>query len=109
MKKLFCILTLCLASVFAAFADSDQSVLSTGDSWQVDWSASARMAGTTGQYMPFWARTGENGILPLRSSGLVTAGADLSYRHHNGVFFEAGTNLAGALEPTLGSSACLVL
>lgn len=97
MKSLFCILTLCLASVFAAFADSDQSVLSTGDSWQVDWSASAHMAGTTGQYMPFWARTGENGILPLRSSGLVTAGADLSYRHHNGLFFEAGTNLAGAL------------
>ena len=65
--------------------------------WQVDWSASARMAGSTGQYMPFWARTGEDGILPLRSNGLITAGADLAYRHTNGLFFETGTNLAGAL------------
>ena len=65
--------------------------------WQVDWNASSRMAGSTGQYMPFWARTGEDGILPVRSSGLLTAGADIVYRHPNGIFFEAGTNLAGAL------------
>ena len=65
--------------------------------WDIAWDASVRMAGSTGQYMPFWARTGEDGILPLRSSGLVTAGADIRYRHSNGIFFEAGTNLAGAL------------
>ena len=65
--------------------------------WKVDWDASLRMAGSTGQYMPFWARTGEDGILPVRSSGLLTVGADLAYNHQNGIFFEAGTNLAGAL------------
>ena len=89
MKRLVCILSICIVSVFTAQAG--------GGSWQVDWSASARMAGSTGQYMPFWARTGENGILPLRSSGLITSGADISYNHSNGLFFKAGTNLAGAL------------
>ena len=72
------------------------AVASDGN-WRIDWNASTRLAGTTGQYMPFWARTGEDGILPVRSSGLVTAGADVSYRHNNGLYFEAGTNLAGAL------------
>ena len=85
MKRLVCILSICIVSVFTAQA---------GDgSWQVDWSASARMAGSTGQYMPFWARTGENGILPLRSSGLITAGADISYNHSNGLFLKAASNL----------------
>ncbi len=68
----------------------------TGD-WTLDWNASARMAGSTGYYMPFWARTGEDGILPVRSSGLLVAGADVSYRHPNGLYFQAGTNLAGVL------------
>ena len=65
--------------------------------WDIAWDASLRMAGSTGQYMPFWARTGEDGILPVRSSGLLTAGTDIRYRHANGIFFEAGTNLAGVL------------
>ena len=95
MKRLFCMLTLFLVSVSAVSAGLDMHADAAG--WQVDWNASARMAGSTGRYMPFWARTGEYGILPLRSSGLLTAGADLSYAHHNGLFFEAGTNLAGAL------------
>ena len=65
--------------------------------WDIAWDASLRMAGSTGHYMPFWARTGEDGVLPLRSSGLLTAGTDIRYRHANGIFFEAGTNLAGVL------------
>ena len=65
--------------------------------WDIAWDASLRMAGSTGHYMPFWARTGEDGILPVRSSGLLTAGTDIRYRHANGIFFEAGTNLAGVL------------
>ena len=88
MKKLlFLIFMLC--AMPASYASSGN--------WQVDWNASTRFAGSTGQYMPFWARTGEDGIHPLRSGGLVTAGADLLYRHHGGLFFEAGTNLAGVL------------
>ena len=65
--------------------------------WQVDWNASSRFAGSAGQYMPFWARTGEDGILPVRSSALVTAGTDVAYRSASGIFFEAGVNLAGAV------------
>lgn len=69
----------------------------SGTFWTVDWAASSRLAGSTGTYMPFWARTGEDGILPVRSSGMLTAGADLSYKNPNGLFFETGTNLVGAL------------
>ncbi len=65
--------------------------------WQMDWNAGTRFAGSSGQYMPFWSRTGEDGILPVRSSWLVTVGSDLSYRHRNGIYFDAGVNLAGAV------------
>ena len=68
--------------------------------WRVDWGTSSRQAAGTGEYMPFWARTGEDGILPVKSSGLWTAGADISYNHKNGIFFEAGTNLVGAFART---------
>ena len=73
------------------------SLMASAQNWQVDWSTSVRMAGTTGNYMPFWARTGEDGILPVTSSGLVTAGAGLSYKSVNDLKVEAGTNLVGAL------------
>lgn len=73
------------------------STLSRAENWQVDWYGSARMAGTSGQYMPFWARTGEDGILPVTSSGLMTAGADASYKAGKGFSFGAGLNLAGAV------------
>lgn len=85
MKKLVCIILAFLP------------LLSQGQGWNMDWYGSARLAGTSGEYMPFWARTGEDGILPVRSSGLLTAGADISYRHSNGIYFAAGANLAGAL------------
>ena len=89
MKRLLVIIFL----IYACLVSGAQS----RQSWQVDWSTSSRLAGSTGTYMPFWARTGEDGILPLRSSGLLTAGADISYRSMSGFFFESGTNVAGAL------------
>lgn len=90
MKRLsFLIIFLCLA-VFPVHADRNNG-------WTVDWSASSRLAGSTGSYMPFWARTGQDGILPVTSSGLLTAGADISYAGEKGIFFDAGANLAGAL------------
>lgn len=73
------------------------SLTAGGKGWNIDWYGSMRMGGTTGEYMPFWARTGEDGILPVRSSGLVSAGTDLMYRHSNGIYFGAGTSLVGAL------------
>ena len=91
MKKLIFLIS--ILSCLAAEAQDNVGV----NRWQTDWYASARMAGTTGEYMPFWARTGEDGILPVRSSGLMTAGADISYRTPQDIFFETGANFAGAL------------
>ena len=95
------LLILLLLMPLCAYAGVEQSPReqnkNSGTLWNVDWSASSRLAGSTGVYMPFWARTGEDGILPVRSSGMLTAGADLSYNNPNGLFFEAGTNLVGAL------------
>ena len=81
--------------VFVLFSVSVFMVDAEG--WVMDWSASSRLAGTTGEYMPFWARTGEDGVLPLRSSAMLTAGADVAYNASNGIFFESGANLVGAL------------
>ena len=72
-------------------------VASSAGNWKVDWNASLRGAGSSAEYMPFWARTGEDGILPMTSSGLVVAGADLAYAGKNSWQFETGVNVAGAL------------
>ena len=85
MKKL---LIICLILI---------STLSRAERWQVDWYGSARMAGTSGQYMPFWSRTGEDGILPVTSSGLVTAGTDAFYKADKDFSLNAGMNLVGAV------------
>ena len=73
------------------------TALDAESKWQAEWYASSRTAGSTGKYMPFWARTGESGILPIRSSELLTAGADIYCMTPGGIYFEAGTNLVGAL------------
>lgn len=86
MKKFFTIISVFLLSI-----------TSFGQNWGVDYYTSARMGVTGGEYMPFWARTGQNGILPVVSSGLVEAGADISWNSPNGWFFEAGTNLVGVV------------
>ena len=65
--------------------------------WNIEWYGSLRGAGSTGQYMPFWARTGEDGVLPVTSSGLASVGADISYADKKGWHFDAGLNLAGAV------------
>ena len=85
MKRLYCLIII----LFSALAQAQE--------FNLDWNAGARLAGTTGEYMPFWARTGEDGILPVRSSGLMTAGAELSYKGAKGLEIETGANLVGAL------------
>ena len=91
MKRLlFLILSILLVCQLNAFANG----------WQSNWYASLRMAGGTAEYLPFWARTGEDGILPVRSSGLITAGGDFSYNSNKGFFFDAGANLVGAYSMT---------
>lgn len=86
MRKLISIISLTL---FCAVLDAQD--------WKADWEASFRVAGTTGGYMPFWSRTGEDGTLPVRPSGLFKAGADIEYTDTKGFFFETGANLVGAL------------
>ena len=90
MKKLF-LLILTLSSFIVLHAQENAS------GWNVDWYTSTRLAGSTGQYMPFWARTGEDGILPVTNSGLITAGLDMSSKSSKGVFLETGANLVGVL------------
>ncbi len=65
--------------------------------WTVDWGGSANALVGTGEYLPFWARTGNDGIMPWSSSGMLVFGADVRYGEKDGWNFEAGTNLVGAV------------
>ena len=66
--------------------------------WSVSWQAETDLLGGTGDYLPFWSRTGRNGIVPCSSSALVLGGADVEYKAQNGLFFEAGANLVGSVD-----------
>lgn len=63
--------------------------------WDVRWQGNAYLNGATGEYLPFWQRTGHDGILPYTSSAVLALGADVKYTSDNGLFFETGANLAG--------------
>ncbi len=65
--------------------------------WEVDWGGTANALVGSGEYLPFWARTGNDGIMPYTSSGVLTFGADVSYGDKEGWNFAAGTNLVGAV------------
>ena len=71
--------------------------------WNVNWNAETDYFGGTGEYLPFWARTGRNGIVPYSSSALVIGGADLQYKANNGLYFETGANLVGSVESKIQS------
>lgn len=81
-----------LAVLFALSA-----LAASAQDWKVEWTAEADFLGGSGDYLPFWARTGRNGIVPYSSSALVIGGADVQYHADNGLFFEAGANLVGNL------------
>lgn len=87
MNKRILLFIISVMSVFSASAQG----------WKVDWNAEADFLGATSDYLPFWARTGRDGIVPYSSSALVIGGADLEYKAKNGLYFEAGTNLVGSL------------
>lgn len=73
------------------------SAFAGAQEWTVKWNAdSYSLAGVNG-YLPFWARTGHDGILPNTTAEVLAAGADVKYKAANGLFFEAGANLAGSL------------
>ena len=84
-------LILSVILILSSFAASAQG-------WNVEWQAETDLLGGTGDYLPFWSRTGRNGIVPYSSSALVIGGADVEYMAQNGLFFEAGVNLVGSVE-----------
>ena len=86
MKKIFLTIMI-LLSGFSAGAQV----------WRLGIDASGHLSAGSGDYLPFWQRTYEGGIMPYSSSGVLTAGADISYTGASGWSFEAGTNLVGSL------------
>ena len=73
------------------------SLAASAQGWDIRWNAETDFFGGTGEYLPFWSRTGRNGIIPYSSSAVVIGGADVSYNAENGIYFKAGTNLVGSL------------
>lgn len=86
MKKIFLTIMI-LLSGFSAGAQV----------WRLGIDASGHLSAGSGDYLPFWQRTYEGGIMPYSSSGVLAAGADISYVGPSGWSFEAGTNLVGSL------------
>ena len=74
------------------------AISTSAQDWNIRWNAETDLLGGTGEYLPFWSRTGRNGIVPYSSSALVIGGADVEYKAQNGLFFEAGANLVGSVE-----------
>lgn len=85
MKGFYCLIILALAWVNAS--------AQTG--WHLRWEADAQLNGGTGDYLPFWQRTGRDGILPYTSAALLEAGMDLNYQAENGIYFGTGANIVG--------------
>ena len=88
--SIFRIITIA-AAVFCAVSNA------YSQDWKIDWGGSANALTGTGEYLPFWARTGHDGVMPYTSSGVLTFGADVMYGETDGWNFEAGTNLVGAI------------
>ena len=94
MKYMVIFAIMNIKSFFMAFIAIFISSASHAQGWQIDWDATAHVLASTGESLPFWARTGHDGLMPYSSGGLVTAGADVSYSAGNAWAFSAGTNLA---------------
>ena len=74
------------------------AVCASAQNWTAEWQAETDYFAGTGDYLPFWARTGRNGIVPFSSSALAIGGADIQYRSQKGFHFDAGVNLVGSLK-----------
>lgn len=65
--------------------------------WKAEWDMSAYLMGGTGSYLPFWQRTGHDGVLPYSSSVVTMAGGELQKQTASGFSYEAGANLVAYL------------
>lgn len=84
-----------LKNVLAASIAGLISWAAAAQDWQIDWNTAAYGLVSSGEYMPFWARTGYDGIMPYASGGLLTVGADVRYDASDDWSFSAGGNFAG--------------
>ncbi len=73
------------------------SLSAEAQNWEVNWGGTANAFYSTSEYLPFWARTNNDGIFPYSTSGVLTVGADIRYGKKEGWNFEAGTNLVGGI------------
>ncbi len=81
-----------LASILVFFL----SVAAYAQKWSLEWDAYARTALGTGEYLPFWARTGEDGTLPVASAETMSVGTQIRYDASCGLYFQAGAKVVGA-------------
>ena len=81
---------LAIFCLFISFAVHSQE-------WKAEWDMSARLLGGTGPYLPFWQRTGYDGLIPNSSSILVMGGGNVQKQTAGGFIFEAGANLAASV------------
>lgn len=63
--------------------------------WLVEWETVAHLQVGSGPYLPFWARTGHDGILPVTNGGALTMGTALEYHSRRGWYFGLGATGVG--------------
>lgn len=84
-----------LLSVLLSFV----CILSFAQGWTADWYTGLHLAAASEKFLPFWARTGHDGILPVSTGGTAIIGADLKSQASNGIYLATGFNLAGSMVP----------
>ncbi len=78
--------------------------------WTVDWGGTAGVNMGSKDYLPFWQRAGQDGIVPHYTSEFVTVGADWSTGKDDGWKFETGGNFVLSIaEPRYTSTEVAVL
>lgn len=80
---------ICLFLFFCVYS------IASAQGWEVRWSSTAHMSGASEQVLPFWARTGNDGVLPSSSGATAMLGAELLYKSECGWLLEGGTSIAG--------------
>ncbi len=86
-----------IQNIFFAVIAFMLAVPAGAQKWDIDWGASAGVYLGSKDYLPFWARTGQDGVVPHYTSEFVTAGADVTYGKADGWKFDAGVNLVGGV------------
>lgn len=87
----------CFISLFCLLVSLLAVPVEAQNRWSAAWEGSAVLNGGTGEYLPFWQRTGHHGTMPFTSAVVLYAGADLKYDAPGGMYFGAGADLAASV------------